>query len=163
MGDAIARAVGEELRRVREGRGLSRYEFVGLLPSGVGERTVLSYEHGTRQLTLLRLAELSWVLDVDAPTVFARGLQRARILTEKLTLAVDLKALLRDDRVQFRPLAQWARNMLNEHACGVVEVEPEVVRHLASFIGCTHSELVDHLARFTPDIEVDRMETASTS
>jgi transcriptional regulator with XRE-family HTH domain len=162
-GDAIARAVGEELRRVREARGWSRMQLVGLLPSGIGERTLLSYEHGARQLTLFRLAELCWALDVDAPSVFARGLQRARLLVENLTLAVDLRTLLADERTKFRPLAQWTRNTLNEHPCGVVEVEPVVVRHLAAFIGCTQEELAEHLARFLPDCDVERREVSFTS
>jgi transcriptional regulator with XRE-family HTH domain len=163
FGEAIARAVGDELRRVRERRGLSRLELVGTLPSGIGDRTVLSYEHGKRQMTLYRLAEMSWALDVDASKVFARGLQRARLLTETLTLAVDLRALLRDDRVQFRVLAQWARNMLNDNPSGVVEVEPEVVRHLASFIGCKPSELAAHFARFLPGFEACERSTHTSS
>jgi len=154
-GDAITRAVGEELRRTREARGLSRLQLVALLPSGIGDRTLLSYEHGTRQLSVLRLAELSWALGTDAPTMFARGLQRARLLVENLTLAVDLHALLGDERVTFRPLAQWARNLLNEQPDGIVEVEPAVVRHLASFIGCASTELADHFARFVPDSAIE--------
>ena len=62
---AFARAVGEELRRTREARGWSRAQFVKLLPSGVGERTLLAYEHGLRQLTVPRLNEISQVLEVD--------------------------------------------------------------------------------------------------
>ncbi|MFL6124967.1 helix-turn-helix domain-containing protein [Actinophytocola sp.] len=152
-GETITRAVGEELRRVREARGMSRCQLVGMLPSGIGERTLLSYEHGARQLTVLRLAELSWALGVDAPTVFGRGLQRAKLLVQSLTLAVDLHALLADERVTFRPLAQWAKNTLNDHPDGVVEVQPDVVQNLARFIGCTQQELTDHLVRFTPDID----------
>jgi transcriptional regulator with XRE-family HTH domain len=149
--DRVNRAVGHELRRLREARGLSRAELVRLLPSGIGDRTLLSYEHGSRQLTLLRFAELSWALGVDAPTLFARGLQRARVLVEHLTLTVDLLALLVDTRVAFRPLAQWARNTLNDHPGGIVDVEPAVVRNLARFMGCTPWELANYLARFTPD------------
>jgi hypothetical protein len=152
VGDAVTQGVGGELRCLREARGLSRLQVVSRLPSGIGDRTLLSYEHGTRQLTVLRLAELSWALGANAPTVLAYGLQRARLLLDHLTLAVDLRALLLDERVTFRPLAQWARNLLNDHPDGIVEVEPAVVRHLASFIGCTHSELAEHFARFTPDI-----------
>ncbi|MFI7679946.1 hypothetical protein [Actinophytocola sp. NPDC049390] len=40
---AIARALGEELRRVREARGWSRAQFVKGLPSQIGDRTLLSY------------------------------------------------------------------------------------------------------------------------
>ena len=153
MDDAITTAVGEELRLVREARGLSRYQLVGMLPSGICERTLLAYEAGRRPLSLLRFAELSWALDVDAPTVFARGLQRARVFVERLTLAVNLRGLLRDERPQFRPLAQWARNTLNDRPNGIVEVEPAAVQNLAWFIGCKHQDLADHLARFTPDVE----------
>lgn len=74
LGDVITRAAGEDVRRAREARGLSRLQFVALLPSGIGERSLLAYERGLRQLTLMRLAELCWALELDVPTVFARGL-----------------------------------------------------------------------------------------
>ena len=47
---AVSRAMGEELRRAREARGWSRDYLVSRLPSGIGDRTLLSYEHGTRHL-----------------------------------------------------------------------------------------------------------------
>jgi len=128
--------------------------LVEQLPSGIGDRTLLSYEHGTRQLTAHRLVELCQALGVDAPTVLARALQRARLYLDNLTLRVDLQELLRDSRNgsgTFRPLAQWVRNLLNEHPAGVVEVENEVVRNLALFIGCHRHELADYLARFVPE------------
>lgn len=150
--DVVVKAVGEELRRVREARGWTRLEVVESLPSGIGDRTLLSYEHGVRQMTLSRFAELSWALEVDPPTMFARGLQRARVLVQNLTLEVDLRALLRDERATFQPLKQWARNVLNDHPGGFIQVEPAVVRNLASFIGCGNRELAEHLARFTPEV-----------
>lgn len=55
---ALSRAIGDELRRAREAQGWTRAELVALLPSGIGDRTLLSYEHGTRHLTVLRLLEL---------------------------------------------------------------------------------------------------------
>jgi hypothetical protein len=157
--DTVSKAVGGELRRAREAQGWSRLQFVEQLPSGIGDRTLLSYEHGVRQLLLVRFAELSWALDIDPPTMFARGLQRARVRVENLTLHVDLRALLRDQRVTFQPLKQWARNMLNEHPDGVTQVEPVVVRNLASFIGCHHRNMADHLARFTPEVPEERVES----
>lgn len=86
--------MGEELRRVREARGGSRANFVKLLPSGIGNRTLLSYESGIRQLTLTRLTELAEALSVEPATVVARGLQRARQRLDNLTLHVELAALL---------------------------------------------------------------------
>jgi hypothetical protein len=51
----------------------------------------------------------------------------------------------------FRPMAQWAQNILNEHPTGVVAVEATVVRNLALFVGCNHDDLAKYLARFIPD------------
>jgi hypothetical protein len=127
--------------------------LVARLSSGIGERTLLAYEHGLRQLTALRLVELCQELKVEAPTVLIRGLQRARLYLDTLPLHIDLHALLHDSRNSgaYRPLAQWAQNTLNEHPHGVVEIEPAVVHHLALFLGCTRQRLARHLARFTPD------------
>lgn len=150
---AFARAVGAELRRVREERGWSRAQFVERLSSGIGERTLLSYEHGTRQLTALRLAELCQGLDVETPTLLGRALQRARLYLENIPLHIDLNALLQASRDsgRFRPMAQWAQNTLNEHKDGVVKLESVVIRNLASFIGCACLDLAKYLARFIPD------------
>jgi transcriptional regulator with XRE-family HTH domain len=155
-GRTITAAVGAELRRQRKARGWSREELVALLPSGISERTLVAYEHGARQLTMLRLAELSWALEVDAVTVFARGLQRARALVAHVSLAVDLRELLRDSGTgaRFPPMIVWARNALIERPGGVVEVEPAVVRNLALFVGCTHSDLAHYLAEFAPEDSV---------
>lgn len=149
--NAISRALGEELRRAREERGLSRVELAAMLPSGIGERTLLSYEHGTRRLTFLRFLEIGWALGVDPLALARQALQRARIQLDKLTLRVDLRALTRDESSTYRSVVQWARNTLNDHPDGVVEVEPVVVRHLAYSVGCDHRGLINHLARFIPD------------
>lgn len=150
---AVTRAVGEEMRRVREARGWSRAQFVKRLPSGIGDRTLLAYEHGLRQLTLARLMELTEGLEVDPAEVVTRGLQRARLHLEHLTLHIDLHTLLTDlgsGRHAFRSMVQWARNALNEHPDGVMEVDAKVVQNLALFAGCSRRELAEYLARFTP-------------
>jgi transcriptional regulator with XRE-family HTH domain len=147
---AIARALGEELRRTREARGWSRAQFCRRLPSKIGDRTVLAYEHGLRQLTMLRLIELCEALEVDPATVVALGLQRARLHLERLTLHVDLNKMVRDELVRFRPLRQWARNRLNECPDGIAKVDASGVRELTAFVGCERHDLVTHLARFTP-------------
>ncbi len=95
---AIAVALGGELRRAREAMGLSRAQFVALLPSGIGERTLLAYEHGLRQVTVARLAELCDVLGVTPSTLLTEALQKARIHLANLVLRVDLQALIKDSR-----------------------------------------------------------------
>ncbi len=150
-GKALAKALGDELRRARETKGLSRAQFVALLPSGIGERTLLAYEHGLRQLTVARLAELCDALDIDPPGTFAHALQRASLYLDKFVLRVDLNKMLADRDNKFRPLFPWARNRLNEVTDGVADVTPDAVHELATFIGQKHSDVANFLARFTPE------------
>jgi hypothetical protein len=147
----VCRALGDELRRTREEKGLTRREVVERLPSGICDRTLLSYEHGTRHVTTIRWIELSRAIGIDPALLMTRGLQRARLYMRDRCLTIDLRALLRDGSPNFRPIVQWARNTLNEHPGGTAEVEPAVVRNLALFMGCTHAELARYLARFLPD------------
>jgi transcriptional regulator with XRE-family HTH domain len=155
---AISRAVGEELRRAREAKGWSRAQLVGMLPSGIGDRTLLSYEHGTRHLTVLRLVELCRALGVAAPSLLNQALQRARIHLQNLVLQIDLRQLLADNSDTYRPMSQWARNKLAENPDGVVELAPSSVRELAAFVGCQHRGLANYLARFIPDELPDGVE-----
>jgi transcriptional regulator with XRE-family HTH domain len=148
---AVAQAVGEELRRARVAKGWSRAQFVPRLPSGIGDRTLLAYEHGLRHLTLIRLLELCEALDVVATDVMSQALQRARLHLENLVLTIDLRALVNSGNFKFRPLVQWAKNKLNKHPDGVVELAPVGVIELADFMGCSHHELATYLARFVPE------------
>jgi helix-turn-helix protein len=103
---AISKAIGEELRGAREAAGWSRAQLCARLPSGIGDRTLLSYEHGVRNLTVLRLIELSIALDVCASMVMANGLQRARLHLEHMTLRVVLRDLIADESMTFRSMRQ---------------------------------------------------------
>lgn len=152
----IARAIGDELRRVREARGWSRTQFVARLPSRVGDRTLLAYEHGLRQLKVLRLLELCQGAEVGAPDVLGRALQRAQITLASLTLRVDLRKLVVHGNHKFRPMVQWARNKLNKCPDGVAELTPSAVVELADFMGCGRDELAAHLARFLPEDTSER-------
>jgi transcriptional regulator with XRE-family HTH domain len=147
----IAKALGEELRRTREKLGWSRAQLVERLPSGIGDRTLLAYEHGTRQLNVIRLIELSECLEVAATDVLSLALQRAHLHLQHLVLQIDLSAMLDDKNNKFRPMHQWARNRLNETPGGIAEVSPKALRELAAFIGYTREELAKYLATFTPE------------
>jgi transcriptional regulator with XRE-family HTH domain len=152
---AIARAMGEELRRVREAHSLSRAQFCERLPSGIGDRTILSYEHGTRHMTLVRFIELCHALGVSAPSLLVSALQRAQIYLDSLAVKVDVRALQADRDPKFWTLTTWAHNKLIEHPGGVVELAPSAVREIATMIGLPHEELTAYLARFTPEVEPD--------
>jgi hypothetical protein len=148
---ALAKALGEELRHLWEKAELSRAQMVARLPSGIGDRTLLAYEHGLRYLTVDRLVELSEDLGVSANVVLGNALQRAHIDLRNLPLRIDLRALLENQNHQFRPLHQRAKNKLNHCPDGITEVGPATVGEIALFIGCDHLDLATHLARFVPD------------
>lgn len=152
---AVARALGEELRRAREAGEWSRAQFVRLLPSGIGDRTLLAYEHGLRQLTVIRLLELTEALGVSAPNVLAQALQRAQLYLQNLVLQVDLRRLLNDNNNRFRPMFQWAKNRLNDAPEGIAELTPSAVREIAAFLGTTHQDLAKYLAKFIPEPDED--------
>jgi len=151
---AIARALGDELRQAREAGGWTRAQLVARLPSGIGDRTLVAYEHGARQLTVNRLVELAAALGITAPELLRQALQRARL--RNLVLKVDLRGLLTDADEHFRPVIQWARNRLVEDPQGVVELPPSAVREMAAMAGCSHSDLTRYLATFTPETPFPR-------
>ncbi len=148
---AVAKALGAELRIARETLGWSREYTVSRLPSGIGERTLLAYEHGARQVTVARLIELTETLGLASSSVLAMAIQRARLDLENLELIVDLRALLADVSPRFRATHQWAKNKLNDSQDGIVRVPPVAVAELAAFLGCTPRDLVLHFAKFTPE------------
>ncbi|MDQ3788742.1 MAG: helix-turn-helix domain-containing protein [Actinomycetota bacterium] len=147
----VARALGEELRRAREARGWSRAYFVKRLPSGIGDRTLLAYEHGVRQMTMLRLLELAQALEVPASVIVAQALQQARLYLQNITVRVDLRQVLEQTNVHYRPLVPWARNRLLGAPDGVIEVSPHLFIYIYAVMGRTHREMSAYLAQFIPD------------
>lgn len=148
---AIARAIGAELRIAREERGLSRSSFVKRLPSGVGARTLMSYEDATRSLAITRFIEVCHELGVSATELLGRAFQRARIRLEELVLQVDLMAVLADDAPGLVPLHRWAQHKLRRQQSRVAELTPDAMAELADAVGCSKQELTEYLAKFIPD------------
>jgi transcriptional regulator with XRE-family HTH domain len=147
---AIAKAVGEELRRRREALGLSRDKLVGLLPFEFGARSLLSYEHGTRKMSVVRLVELCHPLHASPPDVLGASLQRAGICLQNLTLQVDLHELLQYRNLGFEQLLVWADNKLAEASEGIVPVTSSARQEMAALMSCDENGLTRHLAQFVP-------------
>jgi transcriptional regulator with XRE-family HTH domain len=148
---AIARAIGEELRRAREALGLSRAKFVVGLPSGIGERTLVAYEHGLSNVSIVRLMELCEHLGASAPEMLRRALQKAEIYLVNLTLQVDLRAFVRGANTRFRPMVPWAHNRMKDTQDGIIHLTSSAIRELAAWVGQPQEELAQYLARFSPD------------
>lgn len=148
---AVVRAIGAELKIAREERGWTQTFFVKRMPSGVGTRTLLSYEQGTRTMTVTRFIEICHALGVSATELLGRAFQRARIRLEELVLQVDLVAVLADDAPGLVPVHRWAHRKLRRQQSRVAELTPEAVTELADAFGCSKQELTEYLAGFIPD------------
>lgn len=153
--EAISRALGDELRTVREGLGLSRDAFVAKLHSRIAPRTLLAYEHGRRLLTIVRFLELCEGLGVSPPELLAEALQRAELHLSHLKLRVDLNKMLAERNMNFRPLVQWARNRLSHTPDGIIRVSPDAILELAAVVGHSQEDLRRYLCKFTPDPDPD--------
>ena len=66
------RVLGDELRRVRKQRGWTRKDLQHRLDNDISLQTLATYELGTRQCSVVRLAELCLAMDVLPHDVLAR-------------------------------------------------------------------------------------------
>lgn len=144
----LAKVLGQELRLARETRGWSRSELARKLPSGIGDRTLLSYEHGIRTLSVARLVEISRALGVPASEILDHTLEKARDL-RAFSIKVDLRRILRDERAEFEPVRLWAQNRLKDDPNAEVLLAPVTVREMAAVFGYTHAALAAYLVEFT--------------
>jgi transcriptional regulator with XRE-family HTH domain len=148
----LTRALGEELRRVRHSVGWTRAELVSRMPSEIHSRTLATYEQGVRQCTVARLVEICHVLGVAAPDVLGLALQRAQVDLQAVSLQVDLRAVLRDQRPELIPLRRWAEKRLEseKESSGVVRLQRAAVQEIAILLGYSMSILTRYLAGFAP-------------
>jgi transcriptional regulator with XRE-family HTH domain len=147
---AYARILGQEIRRAREARGWTRVDLADRLPSGIGDRTLLSYEHGVRHLTVVRFVEISRALGIAAHEILQRASEKARDLTA-YSLRVNLHALARDERDGYEKVRSWAKTRVEKVPAGILLLNPFTVREIAYFLGFTHGALTAYLAEFTTE------------
>jgi transcriptional regulator with XRE-family HTH domain len=124
--------------------------LVGQLPSGIGDRTLLSYEHGTRALSVARFIEICKALGVAAAEILDDALEKARDLRAS-SIRVDLRAILRDEHSEFGSVRLWAKNRLKEDPRTEVLLSPGTVRELAAVFDCSHATLAAYLVEFASD------------
>lgn len=148
---AVARAIGEEIRRARESVGWTRAELVARMPSDIHPQTLATYERGIRQCTVGRLVEICRTMGMSAPDVLSWAMQRAEIDLVTIGLQVDLRAVLADSRVELLPLRRWARGRLTDDpGAYIAHLEWPVVQEMAALFGIPRPEFVSDLIMFTP-------------
>jgi transcriptional regulator with XRE-family HTH domain len=144
------KAIGEEIKKARESLGWSRLAVVSRLPSGICDRTLLSYEHGTRQMTITRFLEVCKALQLDPANVITWGLQRAKINLENMNISIDVRKLANDKDVLYKIMQEWAINKLNSHAGFIAQLSPTAIKEFATLMNCTSRDLTEYLVKFTP-------------
>ena len=105
----LAHALGAELQTLREGRGWSRQEVAACSDGAVTPSTLRTWEKATRSVTVGQL-ELAGQLYVIRPSELLLRAQRHIEWDPGLT--VDLDQLAASQLPALRPLAPWARGLV---------------------------------------------------
>ncbi|MGH9058703.1 MAG: helix-turn-helix domain-containing protein [Acidimicrobiales bacterium] len=107
------RILGDELRKVRRKRGWTRKELNEHLAVDVSLQTLATYELGTRQCSVVRLAELCLAMDEVPADLVARVHQRV-FIEEPGRLLVDLGKVAVSTEPQLGPMRRWAADRLEK-------------------------------------------------
>lgn len=150
---SVNRAIGSEIRRVRDHLGLTRGSVVALMSSEISVQTLANYEYGVRPCTVPRLVEICRALKVSTPHLVALALQRADVEPDNLN--VDLNAVVEDqdeDEVH-QLLRRWAENRLKHDSdgLGIARVSRAVAEEMATFLDVPRGKLLRYLRKFAPE------------
>ena len=144
------RVLGDELRRVRKQRGWTRKQLQHRLQSEISLQTLATYELGTRQCSVVRLAELCIALDVLPHEVLARVHDRVFSGDRPGHIRVDLTQVVLDQQPELLPLRRWAKDRLNQTPEGrpqEVHLDLAALEQMAELCGLDTVELISRLRR----------------
>ena len=145
----FAKAVGQAIRQAREAHGWTRQYLVERLPCGIGDRTLLSYEHGIRFLSVVRFEEICRALGVAGSEILRRAEDAARDLTQR-TLTVNLRAVKKESDAP-PGVAEWARRRVLAGDGPYLRLEPATLREMAATLDLSHEDLATYLAAHAVD------------
>ncbi|WP_043827873.1 MULTISPECIES: helix-turn-helix domain-containing protein [unclassified Amycolatopsis] len=107
------RVLGDELRKLRRGRGWTRKELNAHLQSEISLQTLATYELGTRQCSVVRLVELCVAMDELPQDLLAKV--HSRVFTEEPgRVRVDLRRVVAEAGPELTPLRRWAEGRLRQ-------------------------------------------------
>src|SRR4051812_35575155 len=110
--DVYQRILGDELRMLRRRCGWTRKELQRRLPSDISVQTLATYELGTRQCSVVRLAELCFAMDELPQRLIARVHQH--VVDESGNIRANLRSLATLDEPNLVPLRRWAEDRLRQ-------------------------------------------------
>lgn len=143
--------LGRQLREERDSLGWTRAELSNKLASNLGDRAILSYEIGSRYMSVARLVELCRAMCVDMPALLARVARTVEAFPA-VSLNVDMFTIARRTTRKFQIVHRWAASRVSANPTRrIVCIEPREVATLATVMGCTHETLANYLAGFLSD------------
>lgn len=156
---SVNRAIGDELRRVRDDLGWTRGMVIDRMASDISVQALANYEYGLRPCTLPRLVEICEALDVPTPTLVALALQRISVEPDADSLQIDLKAVIATEDSAYPTLRQWAQNRLksNPEGTGVARLERAAIEEMATIFDLPVAEFLRYLRQFIPERTPRRM------
>ncbi|MBB4688893.1 transcriptional regulator with XRE-family HTH domain [Amycolatopsis jiangsuensis] len=112
------RVLGDELRKLRRGRGWTRKELNQHLQSEISLQTLATYELGTRQCSVVRLVELCVAMD-ELPQDLLAKVHRRVFVEEPGRIRVDLRRVITEAGPELNPLRRWAEGRLRQSGLAV--------------------------------------------
>lgn len=148
--ETYQRVLGDELRKVRKRRGWTRKELNQKLQTDISLQTLATYELGTRQCSVVRLAEICLAMNEPPHEVLARV--HARLFGSTPTqVHVNLLAVAEDTQPELAPLRRWAQDRLLKQQNGGHEVHLDVsaIERMAELCGVAPADLVDRIRKLS--------------
>lgn len=142
--DTYQRTLGDELRKLRTRRGWTRKELGERLQSGISLQTLATYELGTRQCSVVRLAELCLAMDELPQDLLARVHNRL-FGPEGSQVRVDLAEVIADEQPELLPLRRWASGRLAAGGSADVRFDRATLEQLAALCELRTEELLRRL------------------
>ena len=142
------RVLGDELRRVRKQRGWTRKELQHRLGNDISLQTLATYELGTRQCSVVRLAELCLAMDVLPHDVLARVHERVFSNERPGHIRVNLTRVVSDTQQELLPLRRWAVDRLQQTPAGQsaeIHLDLAALEQMAELCGIDTVELIGRL------------------
>ncbi|CAM3158220.1 helix-turn-helix transcriptional regulator [Saccharomonospora xinjiangensis] len=146
--DTYQRILGEELRKLRTRRGWTRKELGERLQSGISLQTLATYELGTRQCSVVRLAELCLAMDELPQNLLARVHDRI-FDHEAGQVRVNLADVVADEQPELLPLRRWARGRLAAGGSADVRFDRATLEQLASLCDLRTEDLLMRLRKLS--------------
>uniref|UniRef100_UPI003F498289 SAM-dependent methyltransferase n=1 Tax=Amycolatopsis sp. CA-096443 TaxID=3239919 RepID=UPI003F498289 len=162
--EQYAQVLGDELRRRRKELRWTRKQLHSRLASDIELQTLGTYELGTRQVSVVRLAELCAAMYVLPQDLLARVHERI-LPGPPGRPGVRLVALAAADDPGLAPLSRWAETCLRQAGHPgldpAVPLEPAALAPMAALCGLPPAELAARLDALGPRARPDTTPTAS--